>query len=233
MKINILICDTFDGLLPDNIPSYSSMLINLFKPIAPLIEYRLYKAFDREFPSHLNRNELYLIPGSRAGAYEDKVWVKDLIEFIKKAHSKQIPLAGICFGHQVIAQALGGVVAPSGKGWGTGIRKSTIIDEKASKYFCDEHMQLFYNHNDQVLRLPAEAKSFATSNFCTYEGFTIGNHILTFQGHPEYTADYNRYLIFNHAQDEPQDVKDAALKSIDRMENMGKNAAQWMLDLII
>lgn len=231
MTINILIADIFEGLLPNNIVSYTSMFTKLFDQERNDIEYKIYDVYKKEFPKELHKDQLYLIPGSRAGAYENKEWIKELIVFIRRAHHESVPLIGVCFGHQVIAQALGGVVQPSGKGWGTGIRQSIIIDDNALKYFPSGTMQLLYNHNDQVIKLPPEATSFATSNFCENEGFSIGNHILTFQGHPEYTVEYNRYLITQHADSEPPALKETALKSLDIMENMGKDAAKWILDI--
>ncbi|MCD8265255.1 MAG: hypothetical protein LUD02_14795 [Tannerellaceae bacterium] len=128
-----------------------------------------------------------------------------------------------------MAQALGGKVMPAQQGWGIGIRQSTTLTEEAHKYFPKGIMELHYNHHDQVLTLPEGAVCFATSSFCPVEGFTIGNHILTFQGHPEYTTAYNRHLLMNHAENEPMDVRTAALESFSHLNNMGTEAARWIL----
>lgn len=232
IKINILLCDTFPGLLPDTIPSYTSMFIDLFNSVSTNINYCVFNTYANELPATINKNEIYLITGSNSGAYESKEWIKSLLSFIRRADSEKALLAGICFGHQAIAQALGGKVEPSEKGWGTGIRKSYIVSNAAKTYFSSENLFLHYNHHDQVINLPPGAIRFATSDFCPNEGFTIGNHILTFQGHPEYTDAYNCHLIENHSDNESEKVKKAALESIALYHAMGREAATWITDLI-
>lgn len=232
MKINILLCDTFPGLLPSYIESYESMFFQLFDSIRADITYQVYNVKKSNFPAEISRDELYLITGSNSGVYEDADWIKELICFVQKLHTNEAKLTGICFGHQLIAKALGGKVTKSEKGWGTGIRTSRIISSKALSYFPTGEMSIHYNHHDQVVKLPGEAELFATSEFCPHEGFMVGDHIITFQGHPEYTSDYNRHLILNHAQDEPENVKATALESINSKVAQGDLAAKWMLDLV-
>ena len=123
MNINILLCDTFPGLLPDYIPSYFSMFEKLFNNIDSTTTYKVFDIQKLDFPIQLNKDDLYLITGSNAGAYDDTPWVKQLIEFIKVLNSEKIRLTGICFGHQIIAQALGGKVVKAPVGWGTGVRE--------------------------------------------------------------------------------------------------------------
>jgi len=232
MKLNILLCDTFPGLLPSYIESYPSMFYQLFNSIRKDMEYQVYNVQEGYLPENISKDELYLITGSQAGAYEDIKWVKDLLGFIRKAHQQEARLTGICFGHQAIAQALGGKVEKSDKGWGTGIRSSKIVLSEAFRYFPDGIMNLHYDHHDQVTTLPSEARLFASSEFCPNDGFVIGKHIVTYQGHPEFTPQYNRYLILNHAENEPQEIKDVALMSIDNLPTMEKEAARWITELL-
>lgn len=230
MKIRILLCDTFPGLLPDYIPSYESMFIRLFDAVTDEAEYEVYPTYQGVVPEISSEDGFYLITGSNSGAYEDKEWINILKEWIRRAYAEQVKLIGICFGHQVIAQALGGKVEPAPQGWGTGIRVSEMLDEKGFSYFPDKRMRLLYNHHDQVMCLPEGAVRVATSSFCPNESFRIGSRVLTFQGHPEYIPEYARHLIVNHAMLEPSEVKLQALHSIDTLSHQGLVVAKWIVD---
>lgn len=228
--INILLCDTFPGLLPDNIPSYESMFEKLFHSVNQNITFNIYQTWDGELPEHPAADELYLITGSNNAAYDDLPWILSLQEWIRKAAKLQVPMFGICFGHQVIAQALGGRVERFPGGWGVGIRKMEVLDADLLPFFPDKKMRLIVNHHDQVTRLPEGAVLLATSDFCRYEGFRIDRHILTFQGHPEFTVDYERHLILNHAENEDDAVKQRALETLETMDHQGKTVAEFLLD---
>jgi GMP synthase-like glutamine amidotransferase len=230
MKINILLCDTFADRLPAEIPCYEFLFRQLFGKSDDTVCYEIFDVRHGIYPASLNGAELYLIPGSRAGAYDDTPWIKSLIGFVRKMYAENIKMAGICFGHQIIAQALGGKVERAKQGWGTGVRTSEIIDSKALRFFPEGRMNLFYNHHDQVVELPSCATCFAQSDFCRIEGFYIADRALTFQGHPEYTPEYNRYLLVNHSDGEPEDVKTAALASLNRKTDSFA-AAQWIKSL--
>nr|WP_320058536.1 type 1 glutamine amidotransferase [uncultured Bacteroides sp.] len=230
MKINILVCDWFEDILPDFIQSFPTLFYDLFNEVETDIEYQLFDVQKGEFPKEFKKNELCLITGSRAGAYEDDPWIKKLLEFIRQADAAKAPMAGVCFGHQVIAQALGGKVEPSTKGWGTGIRVSKVVHPKGFEYFPDKEMRLHYNHNDQVVQLPPEAELIATSDFCENEAFLIGDHILSFQGHPEYSMEYAQYILDNETGTSPKIVEQAK-ESLQKYTPQGLQIAKWILKL--
>lgn len=231
MKINLLLCDTFPGLLPADIPSYPYMFRKLFDAIEPDIRYRIFSIEDLCLPETFHKDELYVITGSTSSAYDKKPWIRSLITWIRMAHEQEINMVGICFGHQVIAQALGGKVAPATCGWGIGVRTADIIEQRALNYFPSGKMSLLCNHHDQVTELPPHAKSFASSEFCPNEGFTIGSHIVTFQAHPEYSVNYTRHLLEHHADQAPEELRRAAIASLEQ-EPQGSQAARWMLDMV-
>lgn len=230
MKINILLCDRFPGLLPEYIPSYEWMFMDLFsRNCKEDVEYEVFPVMEGVYPAKVNTEDIYLVTGSNNGVYDDIEWVKNLLGWIRMAYREQLKVVGICFGHQAVAQALGGKVEKAPQGWGTGIRVSTIEGEEAREWFADGKLKLMYNHHDQVVELPPRAVRFATSNFCPNDGFYVGDNIITFQGHPEYDPCYNVHLIMDFADDEPQEVKDAALRSIGDFHHQGDIVARWLL----
>ena len=140
---------------------------------------------------------------------------------------------GVCFGHQVIARALGGEVRRYDGGFGAGIRASQVIDERMAPYFPGQEMRLLYSHHDQVVSLPQDAVLCATSDFCKNESFRIGHQVVTFQGHPEFTVAYSRHLLTNCCDDVDEPVRLAALQSLERLTPQGLEAARYALDLLL
>ena len=231
--VNILLCDTFPGRLPDFIPNYESLFIDLFAATGQQFSYRVYQTWQGELPGDVNTDELYLIPGSLDSAYDDKPWIVALVHWVQSAYKRGARLMGVCFGHQVIARALGGEVRPYEGGFGTGVRASRVIDEEMRHYFPDGEMRLLYSHHDQVMTLPPDAVRCATSDFCMNESFRIGHQVITFQGHPEFTVAYSRHLLTCCSDDVDEPVRLAALQSLDRMEPQGLEAARFALDLLL
>ena len=120
MKVSIL--ET--GKLPQNLENkfgdYPKMFNDLFKQSKLNFEIKTYDLINKDFPKNLDNTDLWLITGSSYGVYENVLWISKLKNLIKKIYKLKTPLIGICFGHQVIAEALGGKVEKSSKGWGLG-----------------------------------------------------------------------------------------------------------------
>lgn len=230
--INILLCDTFPGRLPAFIPNYESLFMDLFASIGIEATYRIYQTWQGELPADINGGEIYLVPGSLDSAYDDKPWIVALVNWIERAYCRGAKLMGVCFGHQVIARALGGEVRKYDGGFGAGVRESRVIDDEMKRFFPDGTMRLLYSHHDQVISLPREAVLCATSDFCKNESFRIGRQVITFQGHPEFTVAYSRHLLTNCSDDLDEAVRLNALRSLDEMEPMGPAAARFALNLL-
>lgn len=182
-----------------------------------------------ELPVPNSADGLYLITGCNQSVYDDADWIKALLGWIVRADEARVKLTGVCFGHQAVAQALGGRVERAAQGWGTGARRSRVVDDSILKYFPDGRMCLLYNHHDQVVTLPTRASLVATSQFCEVESMRVGNHILTFQGHPEYIPEYAVHLLMNFSDDEPLQVRRDALRSIGAMRHQGDIVARMLL----
>ncbi len=150
------------------------------------LTFRTYAVVDMDFPADVHDCDGWLLTGSRHGAYEDLPFIRPLEDFIRKAYAERVPMVGICFGHQIIAQALGGKVEKYSGGWSVG---PTEYD------FDGETVTLNAWHQDQVTEKPAEAQVIATSPFCRYAALAYDDRALTVQAHPEFSSRFLKDLI--------------------------------------
>ena len=139
--------------------------------------FETYNVVDMEFPASVTTCDGWLITGSRHGAYEDHAFIPPLETFIRDAHQGDVPMVGVCFGHQIIAQALGGKVEKFAGGWAVG---------RQTYDWAGEQVALNAWHQDQVVDLPAGAQSVACNDFCANAAVVYGQKAFTVQPHPEF-----------------------------------------------
>lgn len=163
----------YDTLYPDLLAGYG-------------FTFEAYCVVDMEFPASITECDGWFISGSRFGAYEDHPWIAPLEQFIRDIYADGRPLVGVCFGHQIIAQALGGTVEKYDGGWSVGF---TEYD------FEGQVIPLNAWHQDQVVKVPADAKVIASTDFCKNAGFVYGDKVWSVQPHPEFTAEFVEGLI--------------------------------------
>ena len=158
-------------------------------------------------PDAADSAEGWIVTGSRHGAYEDLPWIAPLEAFIRDVHAAGVPLIGICFGHQIVAQALGGRVAKFPGGWSIG-RQTYEIAGKS--------MALNAWHQDQVIGLPEGARVIGSSAFCANAALAYGDSILTIQAHPEFDSEVVDALVRHRGRGTvPDDLLDAAMRDLD------------------
>ncbi len=169
-----------------------------------------------------------VITGSPAGVYEDHPWLPPLRAFVRGAYAARTPMLGICFGHQVMADALGGDVRKSEKGWGLGRHTYGV---KARPDFLAtelEALSIACSHQDQVIVPPAEAEVFLGSDFTPNAGLAYRNgRALSLQPHPEFHDDYALALAELRRGRAPDDVVDKAVASIATPSH-SKDVAVWL-----
>lgn len=202
-KIVLGILET--GLVDDNLKgqydSYPQMFRQLFDAQDNSLQYKFYNVIDGEYPNDMDECDAYLITGSKSDSYSDDPWIERLRDYIRELNGKRKKMVGICFGHQIIAHALGGKAEKSDKGWGVGVYESAIVSEQSPPWLNGlDNFKLNLIHQDQVTSLPNSATVLAGNDFCRYSAYYIEDQVLCFQGHPEFSKDYTKALLASREQ---------------------------------
>jgi len=158
------------------------------------VQCKHYNVEAMEYPG-IDDCDGYLITGSKKSVYDDEPWIIRLSEFVRELHQRKKPTVGVCFGHQLIAHALGGRTQSAPVGWGVGIHEVQVICKES---FLDPFLaqvRLIVSHKDQVTALPDGAQVIATSDFCPVAMFTVGEHMFGMQGHPEFSKSYSAEMM--------------------------------------
>ena len=195
MKLGIL---KTDEVRPEWVPEYGEypdMFIELLVQADPSLEFRVYDVEQGQYPADIDEVDAYLITGSKSSVYDDKPWIATLMDFVRELDRRRKKLVGICFGHQLVAQALGGKTEKSIKGWGVGLHTHRFKEMPSWHDQQDPGFDILVSHQDQVVSNAAGAQVLAGSEFCENAVCQIGNPILTFQGHPEFVPAYSREIM--------------------------------------
>lgn len=232
MKIGIL---KTDAVRPEWVPDfgeYPDMFVRLLSAVSPDFEFAVWDVEEGEYPDSTDAADAWLITGSKSSVYEDKQWIRDLEAFVCRLHAERRKLIGICFGHQLIAQALGGRVEKSEKGWGVGIHTYRIAADSGFEPVNDGTFRLIVSHQDQVTVVPPGAVVTAYNPHCEFAGLRLGSHVLTFQGHPEFVPGYSRAIIDYRREQIGSDRVEAGLTSLKGSPHQGALAAKWIADFL-
>lgn len=154
------------------------------------LQFRTYHVEAMQFPVSVHDCDGWLITGSRHGAYEDHPFIRPLEDFIRKAMAEDVPLVGICFGHQIIAQAMGGKVERHAHGWAVGPQEYD---------FEGQPVRINAWHRDQVTEVPDGAEVVASNDFCANAALVYGDRAFTVQAHPEFPDEFIDGLLRTRA----------------------------------
>ena len=151
-------------------------------------DFEVYRAIEGELPGSLDACDGYLITGSPASVIDREPWMLALADFCLRAMETK-PVIGICFGHQLLCQAMGGEVREAAAGWGIGVHRYTV--NGAADWMTPPlgEVAMLTSHMDQVTRLPPGAEVLASSAFCPNAILSLGPNAISIQAHPEATRD--------------------------------------------
>jgi GMP synthase-like glutamine amidotransferase len=230
MNLGILQCDTVRDEFARH-GQYPERFAALLSPLYPSMTFTVFNAEHGELPTRIDEVDAYLITGSRFGVNDGFPWITALEEFVLRLHQAQKKMIGICFGHQLIAKILGGKVSKWPGGWSVGMLQNIISRHKTWMNPTQKEFNLLVSHQEQVIELPKKAEIIASSKFCPHYMTQIGTHILTVQGHPEFTKAYSLDLMLLRQSILGEELFKQGIHSLGLPED---NAliAQWIINFL-
>lgn len=219
MHIAILVTNTDESDFAQAHPKDGQKFSDLVSRARPDWTFDVYLVKDGHFPETLDFDGI-LITGSPASVHDGAPWIAQLEELVREALSQKIPMFGACFGHQIIARALGARVGYNPQGWVFGRVETTFLPS-------NQLISLYAAHKEQVLDLPAGAEIVARTDGCEIAGFRIGTHVLTTQYHPEMTEGFMSALIAEFADTLGREVADTAMATMAQSTDMDA-LAEWI-----
>ena len=181
-----------------------------------------------DYPATIDSYDGYVITGSRQSVYDTDAWISELRRYAARLHEAKIPLVGICFGHQLIADELGGRTEAVEAGWGVGAHQYDVIDQHWCMSPAMDQYRVLVSHKDQVTTLPWGAKRLASSGFCPNAMFSIDNHVFALQGHPEFLPGYSEELMKWRREIIGERVYQTGIASLEH-QLQSLEIAQWMV----
>jgi GMP synthase-like glutamine amidotransferase len=232
MKIGILKADSVLEQFQPEHGDYPDMFVRRLGDNAPeSVEFTTYDVEHGVYPNHMDDCDGYVITGSKKSVYDDEDWIRVLEAYVVELHEHLKPLIGICFGHQLVAQALGGKTEAAAVGWGVGVHESTIHSQLPYMEPALAQARVLVSHKDQVTQLPPGASLLASSEFCPNSMFQIGEHIFCMQGHPEFRAGYSKDLMNMRRELLGEAVYAAGIDSLQQ-DLHSDTIARWIVQFI-
>ena len=221
MKIGILETGKVSPKLKPKYGTYGSMFRVLLNNFFPDANFVFFNVLEHEFPKNVQEVSLWVITGSHHGIYENLDWMNTLKSFIVESITQGIPILGVCFGHQILADVMGGKVEKFKNGWGLGVHQYKFYHKNKWTSPIHGSYKGFAVHQDQVVLKPPSSKCLAGSDFCQNAILAYGNDsrpfALSIQTHPEFTKEYAYDLIaLRSGKTFPKQEADCALKTLEK-----------------
>lgn len=229
--IGILNAYHFDATPGNFQENYNKLILEYVRKIFPNESIREYKIAFGDWPKSTSECEVWFVTGSAKSAYDLDEWITQLKQFIIQLDKHKSKLVGICFGHQIIAQSLGGRVEKSSKGWGVGVKSYKVIKNLSWMQPPLDQVSLLFSHQDQVEVIPPNAELLAEDSFCSNQMFQIGKHILTFQGHPEFDTEFAKERLVSRKEKMSLETFQIAMDSFSK-SNDSKILIEWIRNFI-
>lgn len=231
MRIGLLHCDHVrDRYLPIA-GDYDDMFRAMVATADPTAEVVVYDARNGELPGGPHECDAWLLTGSSASVYDEEPWITALTTVVRQLHHAHAPTVGICFGHQLLAHALGGRTERAPGGWGVGALSTAIGDPMDWMDPPLAATTLLYSHQDQVTALPPDGRVLASADHCPVAMLAIGDDAVGVQAHPEFSAPYLRALLDDRV-DRIGEARTAAAVASLAQPTHERTVARWLLEFL-
>lgn len=152
---------------------------------------------DGELPPDISDSDGWIISGSASSVNDDLDWLPRAEAAIRAATADGHPILGVCFGHQLLAKALGGEVIVNPAGWELGALRATLADAASEDALFGTMPTSFgacASHKDTVVALPPDSTLLA-QNEKGVQAFKVGQKSYGVQFHPEFTLEIARAYV--------------------------------------
>lgn len=225
MKVGVLLCAHVDDDLLEEYGDYDRMYGDMLRKVDPAVEVVGYDAIGGVLPASPDECDGWIISGSGFSAYDDEPWIRDLLDFVRDIHEHRARLLGVCFGHQIVAEALGGKVERFSEfRLGPGVYELDPTD-----WWEGSEVSIPSFHGDVVVMPPPEAEVVGRTNGIDIGAMRVGDHILTIQSHPEYQPPYFDLLIERRGQGLPDELKSDARDRLASMPHDDEMTSRWVM----
>lgn len=223
MKIAVLETGVPPAPLTDKFGDYPAMFADL---LGPGFELETFDVQTGHLPNPA-AHEAVMITGSPAGVYEPLPWIPQLLEFIRATKGSR--MIGVCFGHQAMAQALGGEVIKSPKGWAAGLQHYDVVQPQPWTN-GERKIAIPASHQDQVVVQPPATEVVVASDFTPFASLAWTDRpAISFQFHPEFSVGYAKALI--EKRYDRVNLPDQAIASLDA-PNDNARVADWIRNFL-
>lgn len=238
-KINIalFLCDENDLPTKEQFGSYADMFRREISRTRQNIEITTFRChLGDQLPSP-DAFDGYIISGSRNSVYEELPWISELKEFIRQCWKSQIRMVGICFGHQLLAESLGGKTLRAQQGWGFGVHSVELIKTQPWMQDCQNRPVTHYNiiiiHQDQVTKIPDGFEVIAKSDFCPVGMMLANDVMLGIQGHPEFSKEFCAARAQARRKCIGEEKYQQAMQSLQEFHPDSDMVLRWILEFLV